>query len=238
MKSYMENKRRLERSHLYAVTDLRSWSPQELFRIEEACRGGVDIIQLRSKVLERHALEEAGKSVRKITEKWNVLFIVNDFPDIALAVAADGVHLGQEDVSIAEARNLFRGQSLLIGKSTHNISEAVLAQNEGADYIGVGPIFSTPTKPDYPVTGLEWLAEVKRRVRIPAVAIGGIDEKRVSQIIATGIDCVAVVRAIFGVDHVYEAASRLKQRVGACITDRKNRRVAKPEKAYEKSVVE
>jgi thiamine-phosphate pyrophosphorylase len=123
-------------------------------------------------------------------------FIVNDRCDVALAVGADGVHLGQEDLPLAEAR-AFLGREKLIGISTHNLAQALEAEAGGADYIGLGPIFPTPTKekPD-PVVGVAGLREVRARVRIPIVAIGGITARNAAEVMAAGADAVAVVSAV------------------------------------------
>lgn len=204
---------RFIRTRLYGITDLKEWSEREAFKMEEACRGGVDILQLRSKVMEKQALMDAGFAMREITKRWGVLFIVNDHPDIAAAAEADGVHLGQTDMPIARARSYFDQNDILIGKSTHNVEQAISAEKEGADYIGLGPLFSTPTKPNYGATGLEWIRDVKRKVSIPIVAIGGIDRDRIPVVIKAGVDRVAVVRAIFSKENIYEAVRQLKNEI-------------------------
>ena len=199
------------KSRLYGVTDLKEWSEREAFRIEEACRGAVEVLQLRSKVLDKHALIDAGWSMREMTMRWGVLLVVNDYPDIAAAIGADGVHLGQKDLPVSEARSYFEVCDVLIGKSTHSLEQAVAAEDEGADYIGMGPIFSTPTKPSYGGMGLEWIREVKQRVAIPGVAIGGMNGETIPLAIRAGADRVAVVRAIFSEEDVFEATRRLKK---------------------------
>ena len=210
----LENrKKKFEASRLYAITDFKHWSNAELLRIKEACRGGADVFQLRLKTLDRNALVEAGKAIRNVTAEENVLFIVNDYPDIALAVEADGVHLGQDDMPIHEARKILGGSSLLIGKSTHSVDQAVDAEKEGANYIGMGPIFFTPTKPSYEAVGLSFIKAVKSTVRIPGVAIGGINAEHIPSVIKAGAERVAVVRAIFGACDIYQAAQRLKETI-------------------------
>ncbi len=206
-------KKKFIASRLYAITDFKRWSEDELTRIKEACRGGADIIQLRSKTLDRDILIETGKAIRDVTAEEGVLFIVNDDPEIALAVGADGVHLGQDDRPISAARKIFGKKHLLIGKSTHSVEQAIAAEKEGADYIGIGPIFSTPTKLRYGAVGLQLIKEVKNVVRIPTVAIGGIDASRIPSVIKAGADRVAVVRAVFGASDVYEAAKKLKEEI-------------------------
>ena len=198
-------------SRLYGVTDLKEWSKREAFRIEEACRGGVDVLQLRSKVLDKYAFIDAGWSVREITMRWGVLLVVNDHPDIAAAIGADGVHLGQKDLSVSEARSCFETCGILIGKSTHSLEQAVAAEDEGADYIGMGPIFSTPTKPSYGGLGFEWIRKVKQKTTIPGVAIGGMNAETIPLAIRAGAERVAVVRAIFSEEDVFEATRQLKK---------------------------
>jgi len=140
--------------------------------------------------------------------------IVNDRCDVALAVGADGVHLGQEDLPLAEARAIV-GQNVLIGVSTHNLAQALEAQAGGADYIGFGPIFPTMTKgnPD-PVVGLEGLREVRARVRIPIVAIGGITAKNAADVVAAGADGVAVLSAVLAAPDPKSAIAELVRIVG------------------------
>ena len=206
-------KKKFSVSRLYVITDFKRWSEEESSRIKEACRGGADIIQLRSKTLDRESLMEAGSAIRNVTAEEGVLFIVNDDPELALAVDADGVHLGQGDISISAARKIFGKKPFLIGKSTHNVRQAIAAEKEGADYIGIGPIFSTPTKPNYGAVGLPLIKEVKNVVRIPSVAIGGIDASCIPSVMKAGAERVAVVRAIFGAADVYEAAQQLKEAI-------------------------
>jgi thiamine-phosphate pyrophosphorylase len=170
----------------------------------------VDVIQLRSKKLSDRPLYELGREIKELAEKHKKLFIVDDRVDLAKAVDADGVHLGQEDLPIREARKIWGKSGKIIGYSTHSLEQALRAEREGADYIGVGPIFSTPTKPDYPAVGLKLIQKVKRRISIPFVAIGGIDESNVREVLAQGATRVACVRAIFGYDNTYSAAKRLK----------------------------
>ena len=207
-------------SRLYGVTDLKEWSKREAFRIEEACRGGMGVLQLRSKVLDKHSLIEAGWSAREITMRWGVLLVVNDYPDIAAAIGADGVHLGQNDLPVSKARSYFETCDILIGKSTHSVEQAVAAEDEGADYIGMGPLLSTPTKPSYGGLGLEWIRAVRQRVAIPAVAIGGMNSETIPLAIKAGADRIAVVRAIFSEEDVFEATRHLKKTIEISLENR------------------
>ena len=196
----------LKNFSLYAITDLKTEDPEMLKTIECALRGGVDMVQLRSKVLSDRTLFELGKKIRTLTNRMKKLFIINDRVDLALALETDGVNLGQDDLPMSEARRIV-GKDQLIGRSTHNLKQALEAEREGADYIGFGPIFGTPTKPTYPPIGLGQIAQVMKRVRIPVVCIGGIDHSNVEDVIQAGANRVAVVRAIFSTEDPFSAAS-------------------------------
>lgn len=196
---------------LYAVTDIREDDPDFLKKVEAAYRGGADIVQLRAKHLSDGALCRMGLKWRKIADRHHKLFFVNDRPDLALLMGADGVHLGQEDLPIKEARKIYSPGNIFIGKSTHSLAQALQAQKEGADYIGVGPIFETPTKPGYQPVGLDLIRKVKKRVRIPFVCIGGIDSTNAREVAEAGGSRIAVVRAIFGTPDVYRAAKVLRE---------------------------
>ena len=197
---------------LYAVTDLGAESPEALQKIEAAYRGGADIVQLRSKVLADAALIRLGLRIRKIAEKSRKLFFMNDRLDLALATGADGVHLGQDDMPVRMVRKLAvqAGRKIWIGKSTHDLKQALAAVNEGADYIGVGPVFATPTKPHVKSVGLKFVKQAAARIRIPWVAIGGIDLGNIRAVVEAGAARVAVVRAIFAAQDPEDAARKLK----------------------------
>ena len=206
-------KERLNNFSLYAITDLKDEDPAILSKITKALRGGVDVIQLRSKSLSDGALFRIGKKIRVLTRKMKKLFIVNDRVDLMMALDADGVHLGQDDLEIQTARKIIQNRNQIIGRSTHSLAEALKAQQEGADYIGFGPIFETPTKPDYKPVGLDLIRMVLKRVRIPVVCIGGIDASNVKRVIQAGANRIAVVRAIFSSQNPEKAARELKEMV-------------------------
>ena len=199
----------------YVVTDLKSESSDVLQKIERAYRGGADIIQLRSKVLKDAALIRLGLKIRKIATRQHKLYFMNDRVDLALATQADGVHLGQDDLPIWIARKLSRQakQHLWIGKSTHSLAQALAAENEAADYIGVGPVFNTPTKPDTRSVGLRLVKQVSQKIRIPFVAIGGIDHTNLASVMEAGASRVAVVRAVFSASDPFTAARLLKNKL-------------------------
>src|SRR5439155_16295871 len=142
----------------------------------------------------------------------NILCIINDRPDIAVASGADGVNVGPEDLPAIEARKII-GPRLILGVSTHNMEQAQQAVEAGADYIGVGPIFKSPTKPRDILPGLEFAKQIAKQFKIPAIAIAGITERNVDEVLACGIKAVAVTAAVVGVDDVKGAARRLKGRL-------------------------
>jgi thiamine-phosphate pyrophosphorylase len=197
---------------LYAVTDLKTEDPGVLKKIEAAYCGGVDIVQLRSKVLPDAALIRLGLRIKKIALKSRKLFFMNDRIDLALAIGADGVHLGQDDMSVQTARKLARpmGRKIWFGKSTHSLKQALAAVREGADYVGIGPVFATPTKPGVKSVGLRFVKQAAMKIRIPWVAIGGIDLGNIRDVAAAGATRVAVVRAIFSAQDPESAAQKLK----------------------------
>jgi len=156
---------------------------------------GVRWIQYREKNKTRKEMYEDSLKIRDLTKEYQAIFIVNDYADIALGVDADGVHLGQDDLPLKEARKIM-GKSRIIGISTHSIEQAVAAEADGADYIGFGPVFQTTTKDTGSPKGVGILREIKRHVHIPVVAIGGIDPGNLVQVLDTGVDAVAVSSAL------------------------------------------
>jgi thiamine-phosphate pyrophosphorylase len=160
---------------------------------EEACAGGARIIQYRDKDSERNEMLKVADEIRTITKEYNVLFIINDFIDIALLSKADGVHLGQDDIPLERAREI-TPENFIIGISTHSLSQAVEARDRGADYIGIGPVFDTPTKKTYKPIGLSTVREVLIKVKIPVVAIGGLHLENIGELAKIGVENVAMVR--------------------------------------------
>src|SRR5579863_2686101 len=148
MTSFDQRLQRLARARLYAIVDTGYVEPERVpFITEQLVLGGVDLIQLRAKKLPLAKIAELGKTMRELIPSNGPLFILNDHPELVPEIGADGIHVGQDDLSVAEARAQ-AGAGVLVGKSTHSLEQAVAAEKEGADYIGVGPIFATPTKPD------------------------------------------------------------------------------------------
>lgn len=160
---------------------------------EEACRGGAEILQYRDKRSTQAEKLRRAKLIRGITERSDTLFIVNDDIDLALLSGADGVHLGQDDVSVSEARKI-TPKNFIIGKSTHSLEQAVSAEKDGADYIGIGPVYQTPTKEDYVPIGVETVKSVIKNIKIPFVCIGGLNFDNIRELIDLGAKSVAMVR--------------------------------------------
>jgi thiamine-phosphate pyrophosphorylase len=182
----------LWRSHLYLVT-----SPAEnlLQTVESALKGGLTLVQYRDKTGDDTVRVELAIKLKQLCHAYGALFIINDRVDLALAVDADGVHLGQQDMPMAIARQLL-GYQRLIGRSTTNAQEMQTAIAEGADYIGVGPVYETPTKADKAAAGLEYVRYAAQNSSIPWFAIGGIDTNNLNDVMQAGAERVAVVRAI------------------------------------------
>jgi len=206
---------------LYAVTNLKNADSGEIEKIDRAYAGGADIVQLRSRSLSDADLYKLGLEIRRLADRYRGLYFVNDRLDLALATEADGLHLGQEDLPVAAVREMGsrQGTSFLIGKSTHSLDQAMSAAAEGVDYIGVGPVFSTPTKPDYAPVGLQLVSQVKKSVRIPFVAIGGIQPDNLESVLQHGASRVAVVRALFESENIYESTRKLRDRIERHVTE-------------------
>jgi thiamine-phosphate pyrophosphorylase len=202
----------LREARLYLVLDARPHGrdPEEVLR--PALQGGVDVVQLREKSGDARAIVRAGRVFRRLCDAYDALFIVNDRPDLAIACAADGVHLGQDDGAVAAARRLV-GDALLIGTSTHSPAQVDAATE--SDYIAVGPVYATPTKPEYPPVGTELVAYAAGHARTPFFAIGGIDPGNAAEVAAAGAVRVAVVRAIRDAADPAAAARALREGVEA-----------------------
>lgn len=195
---------------LYVILDRAAARGRDLTLLADAAiAGGADVLQLRDKASAPDDLIDAARPLRELTHRHRIPLIINDHPDVAAAVGADGVHLGQTDLPTATARRIL-GQGKLVGRSTHSLDQALAAEREGADYLGVGPIFATPTKPTYWPVGLSLMQLVAPRLRIPWVAIGGIDASNVRSVVRAGARCVAVVRAVTGAAEPAAAARTLK----------------------------
>lgn len=197
---------------IYAVTD-RKWLKEEetlAQQVEKAIQGGATIIQLREKYLRDEEFLAQAQAVKQVTDRYGVLLIINDNVDVAIAVDAAGVHVGQEDMGAGEVRRRLGPQKIL-GVSAQTVAHALAAQAAGADYLGVGAVFPTSSKDDAVEVDKETLQAICEAVEIPAVAIGGITADNMTQLQGTGIVGVAVISAIFGQPDVKLAAQILAQ---------------------------
>ena len=207
------SKRSIQNSRLYVIVDRAVLSNRDPVKTAEAAiRGGADVIQWRDKSASDAEFLAVARALRELTRDAGTIFIINDRVHIAEAVRSDGVHVGHADLPVARVRSLV-GQTMLIGRSTHSLEEALAAERSGADYIGVGPVFSTPTKPDYRAVGTDLLGSVKSHVRIPWVAIGGIDLENLPLVLSAGAPRVAVVRAVAAASDPERAALCFKEQL-------------------------
>lgn len=195
---------------LYLVTDRNFLNGRSLKEcVEDSIKGGVTLVQVREKDVSSRQFYNIAKEVQEVTSKYNVPLIINDRIDIALAINADGVHLGQSDMPIEIARKIL-GKDKIIGISAGNIEEALEAQNKGADYLGLGTTFFTGTKKDInkPI-GLDGLKELTKNIKIPSVAIGGINETNSKSVMETGVNGISVISAILNNDDIKTATENL-----------------------------
>jgi thiamine-phosphate pyrophosphorylase len=204
------NKQKIDYT-LYLVTD-RDIAKRPLEKIvQEAVAGGVTCVQLREKYIDTRKFIEEAITIKKILEGLNVPLIINDRIDIALAVNAEGVHLGQSDMPLEMARNIC-GDEMIIGISAESVEDAAAAERNGANYVAVSPVFSTPTKTNTAIPlGLDGIRKIKNAVKIPVIGIGGINHSNAGLVIQNGADGVAVVSAIMGASDAEEAARGLRK---------------------------
>jgi thiamine-phosphate pyrophosphorylase len=178
---------------LYGIVDLGYVASADVLRVtEQLVAGGIDLIQLRAKRVPQHEIVRLAKIMLTIMRPGGVPLILNDYPDLLAEVAADGCHVGQEDFTVAKAREL-AGRSCIVGKSTHSVEQAVRAQAEGADYIGFGPLFATATKPDVTAIGLSEVRVVHQQVKLPIYCIGGVKLANLGDVLAAGAKRVCIV---------------------------------------------
>ena len=203
-----DRRARLQRARLYLVCPARPGGRDVGPLLRAALGGGVDVVQLRDKEAGDAELVDAADDFRAACREHGALFVLNDRPDLAAECGADGVHLGQDDVPVPEARALV-GEGLLIGLSTHTPEQVDAAPPE-ADYLGVGPVHTTPTKPGRPAVGLDLVRHAAAHARVPFFAIGGIDPGNVDAVVAAGASRVAVVRAVVEAGDPSAAARALR----------------------------
>ena len=210
---------------LYAVTD-RHWTKNQTLyeQVRDVLIGGATCLQLREKDLDEESFYKEAKEIKKLCHLFDVPFIINDNVELAKEIDADGVHVGQDDMACAKAREIL-GPDKIIGVSAHTVEEAEIAKEQGADYLGVGAIFPTSSKDDAEVLGLDRLKEITNAVDLPMVAIGGISYDNCMLLKGSGIDGIAVISALFGQKEIKKATQDLKKRVDslfqtlpACLT--------------------
>ena len=196
-----------EKLKLYVITDRRL--KPEIESVREALEGGATSIQLRIKNASTREMIKIGKRIRELTKEYDALYFVDDRLDVALVTNADGVQLGSEDMPISLAREI--APNLIIGASVYSLEEALQAEKERADYLGAGSVFPTPTKAGVRVIGVEGLRKIVKSVKIPVVAIGGINHKNARDVLKTGVDGIAIISAIMGAEDVKKATEEMKK---------------------------
>ena len=196
---------------LYAVTD-RTWLNDETLyeQVEKAINGGVSFVQLREKKLDEESFLNEALDIQKLCRKYDIPFVINDNVEIAKKINADGVHVGQSDMGAANVRAVL-GDDKILGVSAQTVEQAVLAEKQGADYLGVGAVFPTDSKADAEDVSYETLKAICEAVNIPVVAIGGISAGNVLTLKGSGISGIAVISAIFAAEDIESATKNLKQ---------------------------
>jgi thiamine-phosphate pyrophosphorylase len=188
--------KRLEESRLYGILDLKYVAPSDIVRVAaQMVHGGVDILQLRAKSFIPDDVRWFAEQIHAVTSPAGVPLVINDFPEVAAAIGAEGVHVGQDDLTVDRAREV-AGYRTVIGKSTHSIAQAMAAAVEDTDYLGFGPLFATPTKPNYPPIGLQDIRTVYEMVKKPIFCIGGVKLENVAQVLEAGAQRVVIVSGI------------------------------------------
>jgi thiamine-phosphate pyrophosphorylase len=198
---------------LYGILDLNYVAAADMRRVAASMiQGGVDLLQLRGKATSIEQLVDLARDLHEITAPCSVPLIVNDHAEVAREVAVEGVHVGQDDDAIAIARAK-AGRTILVGKSTHSLEQARAAETEGADYIGFGPIFATPTKPDYKPIGLADIKQAHADVALPIFCIGGIKIDNLEQVVAAGARRIAIVSGLLKAVDIAQYAQDVKHRL-------------------------
>ena len=200
----------LEHCFIYGIVDLGYVKPDAVTEItKKLVRGGIDLLQFRAKGVPIDEVRRIAQVMVAITQPAGVPFILNDYPQLLPDVPAEGCHLGQEDGSIADARRV-AGRPIIVGRSTHSIEQAIAAEKEGADYIGYGPLFPTPTKPDAVAVGLSGLRKLHAQVRIPIFCIGGIKESNLRKVTEAGAERVCIVSDLLTAPDPYAKVRAVK----------------------------
>jgi len=206
--------KRLEDSRLYGILDLDYVPPADIVRTAfQMVDGGVDILQLRAKAFIPDDVRWFAEQIHPVTSAAGVPLVINDFPEVAADVKAEGVHVGQDDIPVARAREV-AGYRTVVGKSTHSIAQAIAAAAEDTDYIGFGPLFATPTKPNYTPIGVHEIHTVHEMVRKPIFCIGGIKLDNLGAVLEAGARRVVLVSAILQADDITEYCRKVKEMLG------------------------
>jgi thiamine-phosphate pyrophosphorylase len=201
----------LDRCRLYGILDLSYVESSEAKEIAgQMVTGGVDLIQLRAKGHPLAEIEKMAAAIHESALRCGIPLVINDHPEIARIVPAEGVHVGQDDLPIAQVKEI-AGPNCMVGKSTHSVDQAIRAFYEGADYIGFGPIFATPTKPDYPPIGLEQIRKVHEAVPLPIFCIGGIKLDNLAEVIEAGARRVVIVSGLLQAKDIATYARAAKE---------------------------
>jgi thiamine-phosphate pyrophosphorylase len=202
--------RNLNDCRLYGILDLSYVDASDTERVTQSMiDGGVDLVQLRAKTESLKEIVDLAGKLHAITSAAGIPLVVNDYAEVAAEVPVEGVHVGQDDDAIAHARHK-AGREVLVGKSTHSLEQAVAAQREGADYIGFGPIFATPTKPDYQPVGVTGIKRVHHEVSAPIFCIGGIKIDNLGEVLAAGTKRVAIVSGLLKAPDIAKYARACK----------------------------
>ncbi len=196
---------------MYFITDSTNYSEDEfLYRVEEACKGGVTLVQLREKERTTREYITFAEKVHEITLRYDIPLIIDDRVDVALAAGAEGVHVGQSDMPVAAARKLM-GDNKIVGATTKTVPQAIEAYEQGADYLGVGAIYPTTTKVKTVLTSVETLKEIVQAVPIKVNAIGGLNKDNIHVLKGSGIDGICAVSAIMKAESPCDAAKELRE---------------------------
>lgn len=210
----IEMRERLLKARLYGIVDTGYVEVDGLVAMtRQLCLAGVDVIQLRAKGRSVDAVQRLAGEVLAVTRDHGIPMVVNDHPQVAASVGSDGVHVGQDDLSVAETRRIV-GPDCFVGKSTHSREQAMAAVAEGADYIGFGPLYATGTKPDYTPIGLDDIRWVHERATCPVFCIGGVNLDRLPEIVEAGAKRVVIVSALLQSKDAAVYVSNVKQRLG------------------------
>lgn len=204
---------------LYAVTDRSRLNGKALYdQVEQALKGGVTFIQLREKELDEHSFLKEAVEIKKLCQSFGVPFIINDNLEIALKTDSDGIHVGQSDMNAGDVRKLI-GRNKILGVSAQTAEQAIYAEKQGADYLGVGAVFHTDSKSDAEYVSYDTLKQICEAVNIPVIAIGGIGIHNILELKGSGICGVAVISAVFGSNNIYTDTAMLKSLAEQMVTE-------------------